>query len=92
MVDRTITCPRILVSACGGKAGRKKEKKKKESKVNANRPRYPNDGIYTGRLHGDDLQPNRLICLRYSIFYEQRVVHRRSSVNRFSKQSFRTRR
>lgn len=52
----------------GEKAGRKK-KGRKESKVNANRPRYPNDGIYTGRLHGDDLQPNRLICLRYSIFF-----------------------
>lgn len=49
------------------------EKKRKkgemlESEVNANDSRYLNDGIYTGRLHGDDLQPNRPICLGYSIY------------------------
>lgn len=59
----------------GENAGRGRRKKKKETKgemleseVNANDSRYLNDGIYTGRLHGDDLQPNRPICLGYSIY------------------------
>lgn len=60
-----------------------KEKGRKESEVN--RARYPNDGIYTGRLHGDDLQPNRPICLRYAAFLRTCVV--KSTI--FDKLSFR---
>ena len=78
------TCPRnTRFRVRTRQRGRKeREKKRKESKVNANRPRYPNDGIYTGRLHGDDLQPNRLICLGYGIFFTNNA-RCSSSINRF---------
>ena len=41
--------------------------------------KYLNDGICTGRLHGDDLQANRPICLRIQYntdFYEREPRHR----------------